>query len=229
MRVIPFILLVLNISSFPGVRVTAAARHDGRLAHRAPGWGRPWACALFLRPWEQEERPGSLRGAPGDERRRSRLLSRLLAAAALTRRPFACWECSASASAGGLRPSRSISRAVFYQCTQALAISSKSARVRIGRRGAGESSRMHSVLYSPMIVSPARYPGHPRPCRGQAHRRAGGSPVGVGHEGPVEAVAMGELWTAAPSPSPAARIRLCGCGTSPRGSSSAGRSHATGW
>ena len=41
----------------------------------------------------------------------------------------------------------------MYQCTQALVISSRSARVRTGPARNGEPARVHSVLYKPMVVS----------------------------------------------------------------------------
>ena len=44
-------------------------------------------------------------------------------------------------------------RSLLYQCTQAEVISSRSARVVSGPFRNGEFSRMHSVLYSPMVVS----------------------------------------------------------------------------
>ena len=46
-----------------------------------------------------------------------------------------------------------MSRSVLYQATQAEVASSRSARVASGPCRNGESSRMHSVLYSPMVVS----------------------------------------------------------------------------
>lgn len=46
-----------------------------------------------------------------------------------------------------------MSRAVLYQCTHALVICSRSARVAIGPVRNGDPARMHSVLYSPMVVS----------------------------------------------------------------------------
>jgi hypothetical protein len=46
-----------------------------------------------------------------------------------------------------------MSRAVLYQCTQALVISSRSASDRMGLWRNGEPGRVHSVLYSPMVVS----------------------------------------------------------------------------
>ena len=66
-----------------------------------------------------------------------------------------------AASAGGRRPSRCISRAVLYQYTQAEVIFSRSARVAIGPPRNGGPSRRHSVLYSPIVVRPARCPVHP--------------------------------------------------------------------
>ena len=55
----------------------------------------------------------------------------------------------------GRRTSRCwcISLAVLYQCTQALVIFSTSASDRTGPRQNGDPTRMHSVLYSPMVVS----------------------------------------------------------------------------
>jgi len=46
-----------------------------------------------------------------------------------------------------------MSRLVLYQCTQALVISSRSPRVLTGPFRNGDPGRMHSVLYSPMVVS----------------------------------------------------------------------------
>ena len=46
-----------------------------------------------------------------------------------------------------------MSRAVLYQCTQALVISSRSASDRTGPARNGDPARVHSVLYSPMVVS----------------------------------------------------------------------------
>jgi hypothetical protein len=46
-----------------------------------------------------------------------------------------------------------MSRRVLYQWTQAEVVSSRSARVRMGPCRNGEPSRMHSVLYSPIVVS----------------------------------------------------------------------------
>src|SRR5260370_28954365 len=46
-----------------------------------------------------------------------------------------------------------MSRAVLYQCTHALVISSRSASDRTGPARNGDPSRVHSVLYSPMVVS----------------------------------------------------------------------------
>ena len=42
---------------------------------------------------------------------------------------------------------------MLYQCTHALVISSRSARVRAGPVRNGDPARMHSVLYRPMVVS----------------------------------------------------------------------------
>jgi hypothetical protein len=46
-----------------------------------------------------------------------------------------------------------MSLSVLYQATQALVISSRSDRVRIGPLWNGDPLRMHSVLYSPIVVS----------------------------------------------------------------------------
>ena len=46
-----------------------------------------------------------------------------------------------------------MSLSVLYQCTHALVISSRSARVRMGPLRNGDPSRVHSVLYSPIVVS----------------------------------------------------------------------------
>ena len=46
-----------------------------------------------------------------------------------------------------------MSRAVLYQCAQAEVAFSRSARLVSGPVRNGEPSRMHSVLYSPMVVS----------------------------------------------------------------------------
>src|ERR1700733_6088897 len=60
---------------------------------------------------------------------------------------------AASASAGGRRPRRCMSLLVLYQCTHSLVIFSTSATVSSGPPRDGESSRVHSVLYSPIVVS----------------------------------------------------------------------------
>src|ERR1700730_1657183 len=59
----------------------------------------------------------------------------------------------ASASVGGRRSFRCISRAVLYQCTQALVIFSTSPRVASEPSRNGDPSRTHSDSYSPMVVS----------------------------------------------------------------------------
>lgn len=46
-----------------------------------------------------------------------------------------------------------MSRLVLYQCTQAEVASSRSARVWTGPFGNGDPPQVHSVLYSPMVVS----------------------------------------------------------------------------
>ena len=46
-----------------------------------------------------------------------------------------------------------MSRAVLYQCTQAPVISSRSASDRTGPWRNGDPARVHSVLYSPIVVS----------------------------------------------------------------------------
>ena len=46
-----------------------------------------------------------------------------------------------------------MSRAVLYQCTQALVISSRSAGDRIRQARNGDPGPVHSVLYSPIVVS----------------------------------------------------------------------------
>ena len=42
---------------------------------------------------------------------------------------------------------------MLYQCTQALVISSRSASDRMGPSRNGDPGRVHSVLYSPIVVS----------------------------------------------------------------------------
>src|SRR5579872_4957615 len=54
---------------------------------------------------------------------------------------------------GGRRPRRCMSLLALYQQTQAEVISSKPARVSSGPVLNGEPSRMHSVLYRPIVVS----------------------------------------------------------------------------
>jgi hypothetical protein len=44
-------------------------------------------------------------------------------------------------------------RLALYQCTHLEVIPSRSARLLTGPARNGEPSRMHSVLYSPMVVS----------------------------------------------------------------------------
>jgi hypothetical protein len=46
-----------------------------------------------------------------------------------------------------------MSLAVLYQCTHALVISSRRASVRTGPFRNGDPARVHSVLYSPVVVS----------------------------------------------------------------------------
>lgn len=46
-----------------------------------------------------------------------------------------------------------MSRWLLYQCTQAAVAASTSARVASGPVRNGEPSRMHSVLYGPIVVS----------------------------------------------------------------------------
>lgn len=46
-----------------------------------------------------------------------------------------------------------MSLSVLYQCTHALVTSSRSARVRMGPLRNGDPLRVHSVLYSPIVVS----------------------------------------------------------------------------
>src|ERR1700677_524166 len=58
-----------------------------------------------------------------------------------------------SASAGGRRLRRCMSLAVLYQCTHSDVIFSTTATVSSGPFRNGEFSRMHSVLYKPIVVS----------------------------------------------------------------------------
>jgi len=46
-----------------------------------------------------------------------------------------------------------MSLSLLYQCTHMLVTSSRSARVRRGPLRNGDPLRMHSVLYSPIVVS----------------------------------------------------------------------------
>ena len=56
-------------------------------------------------------------------------------------------------AAGGRRPRRCISRLVLYQCTHAEVMSSRSVRVHSGPLRNGEPARVHSIFYSPIVVS----------------------------------------------------------------------------
>lgn len=60
---------------------------------------------------------------------------------------------AASASAGGRSPVRCISRWLLYQSTQPAVIFTRPAQVVIGPSRNGDLSRVHSALYSPMVVS----------------------------------------------------------------------------
>ena len=140
----------------PGLTALPAAR--GRRGLRGPGQpaglSRAARCAA---PWRPEERPRSLRGAPGDERRRSRLLP-----------------CLRPARAAGPPRSRGVlgllvvlrlslgrgpAAQPVHQPGGVVPVHPGTGNLlQVGQRPDrparnGDPARVHSVLYSPIVVS----------------------------------------------------------------------------